>query len=98
MEELFLQHKSAPPLTKNQPPVAGAIHWSDSLFRKGMRRCGTDGPPLCFDSVLSIQICVGFRLKLFTGCDVAQLLASLASWVSSSQLRVYDRHAPPTNS
>lgn len=29
---IFTEHKDAPPITKNQPPVAGAISWSHSLF------------------------------------------------------------------
>lgn len=29
---IFLEGKEAPPVTKNQPPVAGAIGWSHSLF------------------------------------------------------------------
>ena len=30
--QLFETHKEAPPLSKNQPPLAGAINWSHSLF------------------------------------------------------------------
>ena len=29
---LFRQGRESPPLCKNQPPVAGAIHWAHSLF------------------------------------------------------------------
>ena len=38
---MFLEQKDDPPVTRNQPPVAGAISWSRSLFsriRKTMRR------------------------------------------------------------
>ncbi|ORC93797.1 putative dynein heavy chain [Trypanosoma theileri] len=31
---IFLEHCDNPPLTKNQPPVAGSIHWSTSLFQR----------------------------------------------------------------
>ena len=34
VEHIFRDHNAAPPLTKNQPPVAGAIHWSESLFQR----------------------------------------------------------------
>ncbi|KAG5468030.1 hypothetical protein LSCM4_01117 [Leishmania orientalis] len=34
VRRIFLAQKEAPPLTKNQPPVAGAIHWSMSLFQR----------------------------------------------------------------
>ncbi|CAM38695.1 putative dynein heavy chain [Leishmania braziliensis MHOM/BR/75/M2904] len=34
VQRIFQDHKGAPPLTKNQPPVAGAIHWSMSLFQR----------------------------------------------------------------
>eukprot|EP00906_Rhabdomonas_costata_P000974 RCo001402 len=34
IEEIFKSQMSKPPLTKNQPPVAGAIHWSESLFQR----------------------------------------------------------------
>ena len=34
INQLFLQHKDNPPLSKNQPPVAGAISWSRSLFQR----------------------------------------------------------------
>lgn len=32
--DLFEQQKHAPPATKNQPPVAGAINWARSLFSR----------------------------------------------------------------
>ena len=32
VEELFNKHCSNPPLTKNQPSVAGAMHWGTSLY------------------------------------------------------------------
>ncbi|KAG5468437.1 hypothetical protein LSCM1_02417 [Leishmania martiniquensis] len=34
VRRIFQDQKEAPPLTKNQPPVAGAIHWSMSLFQR----------------------------------------------------------------
>nr|CCC47395.1 putative dynein heavy chain, fragment [Trypanosoma vivax Y486] len=34
VRSIFFQLKDNPPLTKNQPPVAGAIHWSTSLFQR----------------------------------------------------------------
>ncbi|CBH10362.1 dynein heavy chain, putative [Trypanosoma brucei gambiense DAL972] len=34
VRNIFVQLKDNPPLTKNQPPVAGAIHWSTSLFQR----------------------------------------------------------------
>jgi dynein heavy chain len=34
MNSLFETHKENPPLFKNQPPVAGAIHWEKSLFHR----------------------------------------------------------------
>ncbi|KAK7195889.1 dynein heavy chain [Novymonas esmeraldas] len=34
VQRIFHGQKEAPPLTKNQPPVAGAIHWSMSLFQR----------------------------------------------------------------
>ena len=34
INELFLEHKSSPPISKNQPEVAGAIGWSRSLFQR----------------------------------------------------------------
>ena len=34
VEQIFKEHHQSPPLTKNQPPVAGAIHWSESLFQR----------------------------------------------------------------
>eukprot|EP01065_Artemidia_motanka_P041378 TRINITY_DN5358_c0_g3_i1.p1 TRINITY_DN5358_c0_g3~~TRINITY_DN5358_c0_g3_i1.p1 ORF type:complete len:4876 (+),score=1837.91 TRINITY_DN5358_c0_g3_i1:119-14629(+) len=34
VEAIFKEHHESPPLTKNQPPVAGAIHWSESLFQR----------------------------------------------------------------
>ncbi|RKO96124.1 hypothetical protein CAUPRSCDRAFT_12174 [Caulochytrium protostelioides] len=41
---IFDEHQAAPPLEKNQPPVAGAIRWSRSLFyriRQTVIRFGT---------------------------------------------------------
>lgn len=41
IRDLFEQQRDNPPATKNQPPVAGAINWSRSLFsrvRKTMNR------------------------------------------------------------
>ena len=32
INQLFVAHKDAPPISRNQPPVAGAISWSHSLF------------------------------------------------------------------
>ncbi|KEG14252.1 putative dynein heavy chain [Trypanosoma grayi] len=34
VRDIFLEHKDNPPLTKNQPLVAGSIHWSTSLFQR----------------------------------------------------------------
>ena len=34
VQRIFQENKDSPPLTKNQPPVAGAIHWSMSLFQR----------------------------------------------------------------
>ncbi|KAJ9456696.1 Dynein-1-alpha heavy chain [Diplonema papillatum] len=34
VEAIFRDNCDDPPLTKNQPPIAGAIHWSDSLFQR----------------------------------------------------------------
>jgi dynein heavy chain len=34
VKTLFETHRANPPCTKNQPPVAGAISWSRSLFRR----------------------------------------------------------------
>ncbi|XP_030648846.1 dynein heavy chain 10, axonemal [Chanos chanos] len=34
INDMFLRHKDNPPLDKNQPPVAGAIHWERSLFQR----------------------------------------------------------------
>ena len=34
INQLFLQYKGNPPVAKNQPPVAGAISWSRSLFQR----------------------------------------------------------------
>ena len=34
VKTLFETHRADPPCTKNQPPVAGAISWSRSLFRR----------------------------------------------------------------
>nr|XP_026696380.1 dynein heavy chain 10, axonemal isoform X1 [Ciona intestinalis]XP_026696381.1 dynein heavy chain 10, axonemal isoform X2 [Ciona intestinalis] len=34
INKLFLQSMNDPPLTKNQPPVAGAISWERSLFNR----------------------------------------------------------------
>eukprot|EP00756_Hemistasia_phaeocysticola_P021124 Hpha_TRINITY_DN15757_c2_g7::TRINITY_DN15757_c2_g7_i2::g.37596::m.37596/K10408/DNAH; dynein heavy chain, axonemal len=34
VETIFKDNHESPPLTKNQPPVAGAIHWSESLFQR----------------------------------------------------------------
>ncbi len=31
---LFEEHKKSPPISKTQPPVAGAISWSRSLFQR----------------------------------------------------------------
>jgi dynein heavy chain, axonemal len=33
-EEIFETHRATPPVTRNQPPVAGAIKWSRSLFAR----------------------------------------------------------------
>ncbi|WIA10356.1 hypothetical protein OEZ85_010548 [Tetradesmus obliquus] len=33
-QEMFDRSKGNPPLTRNQPPVAGAIHWSHQLFSR----------------------------------------------------------------
>ena len=33
INQLFLDQKDDPPISKNQPPVAGAIGWSRSLFQ-----------------------------------------------------------------
>eukprot|EP00741_Cyanophora_paradoxa_P015322 tig00000194_g14791.t1 len=32
VKEIFEAHRDKPPVTKNQPPIAGAISWSRSLF------------------------------------------------------------------
>lgn len=32
--EIFEKHKDSPPVTKNQPPVAGAIKWARSLLAR----------------------------------------------------------------
>ena len=37
MEMLFKEFRGEPPLFKNQPPVAGAIHWEKSLFHRMKR-------------------------------------------------------------
>jgi len=34
VDALFQEHKKAPPISKTQPPVAGAITWSRSLFQR----------------------------------------------------------------
>lgn len=34
VQNIFLDNREHPPLTKNQPPVAGSIHWSMSLFQR----------------------------------------------------------------
>lgn len=34
MDGLFKEFREEPPLYKNQPPVAGAIHWEKSLFSR----------------------------------------------------------------
>ena len=34
INDLFITHKDYPPIAKNQPPVAGAIGWSRSLFKR----------------------------------------------------------------
>lgn len=34
VQNIFLEDRENPPLTKNQPPVAGSIHWSMSLFQR----------------------------------------------------------------
>ena len=34
VEQIFIAHCSNPPLTKNQPPLAGSIHWSSSLYQR----------------------------------------------------------------
>ncbi len=34
INEIFLEHMRNPPISKNQPPVAGAISWSRSLFQR----------------------------------------------------------------
>ena len=34
INDLFITYKDAPPIAKNQPPVAGAIGWSRSLFKR----------------------------------------------------------------
>ena len=34
INDLFITHKDTPPIAKNQPPVAGAIGWSRSLFKR----------------------------------------------------------------
>ena len=32
MDKLFKEFREDPPVYKNQPPVAGAVHWERSLF------------------------------------------------------------------
>lgn len=34
INELFEQHKDNPPVSRNQPPVAGSIYWGRSLFNR----------------------------------------------------------------
>lgn len=34
INQIFQEHKDTPPVSKNQPPVAGAISWSQSLFQR----------------------------------------------------------------
>jgi len=34
MDALFQEYKKRPKITKGKPPVAGAIAWSESLFRR----------------------------------------------------------------
>lgn len=40
VETLFQKYRDNPPLTKNHPPIAGAIYWSESLFRLGATPSG----------------------------------------------------------
>ena len=34
INQLFLENKDSPPISRNQPPVAGSIGWSHSLFHR----------------------------------------------------------------
>jgi len=34
MDSVFTRLKHNPPITKNQPPVAGAINWERSMFHR----------------------------------------------------------------
>ena len=34
MDALFQEHKAHPKISKGKPPVAGAIAWSESIFRR----------------------------------------------------------------
>ena len=34
MDTLFLEYRENPPLNKNNPPAAGAVYWSRSLFHR----------------------------------------------------------------
>ena len=34
MNQIFKEARENPPLCKNQPPVAGSIHWEKSLFHR----------------------------------------------------------------
>ena len=34
INQLFRDHRDNPPISKNQPPVAGAITWSRALFKR----------------------------------------------------------------
>ena len=35
VDTIFVTHKDNPPLTKNQPPIAGAIHWGTADLQQG---------------------------------------------------------------
>ncbi|XP_073386148.1 dynein-1-alpha heavy chain, flagellar inner arm I1 complex isoform X3 [Physcomitrium patens] len=61
--EVFLKELAAPPITRNQPPVAGSINWARSLFlriRKTMRCFQAQGNDM-MKNVLAQELDIQYR-------------------------------------
>ena len=79
VEQIFKENHLDPPLTKNQPPVAGAIDWSESLFQR------IKGPIKKFleaeDSILQTA----------KGKDVRKTYVSVAKLMKEYAVDLYDK-------
>eukprot|EP01059_Diplonema_ambulator_P016442 TRINITY_DN279_c0_g1_i2.p1 TRINITY_DN279_c0_g1~~TRINITY_DN279_c0_g1_i2.p1 ORF type:complete len:4165 (+),score=1710.28 TRINITY_DN279_c0_g1_i2:209-12703(+) len=82
VEQIFKDNCTCPPLTKNQPPVAGAIHWSESLFQR------IKGPIKKFRKPDDAEDSI---LATTKGKDVRKTYVSVARMMKEYAVDLYDK-------